>query len=76
MVESRLGVAIIGGPETVRRKLTEFLAATEVDEVIITSDVYGQKARLESFEIAAEAMKDVTAAMVGGGLVASSPSAV
>ena len=76
MVESRLGVAIIGGPETVRRKLTEFLAATEVDEVIITSDVYGQKARLESFEIAAEAMKDVTAAMDGGGLIASSPSAV
>jgi luciferase family oxidoreductase group 1 len=60
MVESRLGVAIIGGPETVERKLTDFLAATEVDEIIITSDVYGLQARLESFEIAGAAMKKVT----------------
>ncbi len=62
-VESRLEVAIIGGPETVRRKLGEFLASTEADEVIITSDLYGQTARLESFEIAAGAMKDLTAAV-------------
>ena len=62
MVESRLGVAVIGGPETVHRRFSEFLAATDVDEIIITSDVYGQTARLESFEIAADAMKQVTAA--------------
>ena len=72
MVESRLGVAIIGGPETVRRKLTEFLDATEADEIIITSDVYGQTARLESFEIAAAAMKDVTTARDSEGVLASS----
>ena len=63
MVESRLGVAIVGGPETVRRKMREFLALTGVDEVIITSDVYGQAARLESFEIVAAAMKEITVAV-------------
>jgi luciferase family oxidoreductase group 1 len=56
-VESRLKVAVIGGPETVRRKLTDILAATEADELIFTSDLYGQTERLESFEIAADSMK-------------------
>ena len=62
IVESRLRVAIIGGPETVRRKLTEFLSATAADEIIITSDLYSQSARLASFEIAAAVMKDITPA--------------
>jgi luciferase family oxidoreductase group 1 len=61
MVESRLKVAVIGGPETVRRKLGEILAATEADELIFTSDLYGQTERLESFEIAASAMKEAFA---------------
>jgi luciferase family oxidoreductase group 1 len=76
IVESRLGVAIIGGPESVRRKLTEFLTVTEADEIIVTSDVYDQTARLESFEIAADAMKAVTAAIDGERFSASLSSTV
>jgi luciferase family oxidoreductase group 1 len=59
-VESRLGVAVVGGPETVREKLARFLAETGVDEVIFTSDLYDYQKRLRSFEIAAEAMKSLT----------------
>jgi luciferase family oxidoreductase group 1 len=56
-VESRLGAAVMGGPDTVRRKLRRFLDETMADELIFTSDLYEYPRRLRSFEIAAEAMK-------------------
>lgn len=56
-VESRLSAAVIGGPDTVRRKLARFLDETRVDELIFTSDLYEHHLRLRSFEIAAQAMK-------------------
>ena len=56
-VESRLGVAAIGGPETVRARLGDFLEQTKADELIFTSDLYEHRLRLRSFEIAAEVMK-------------------
>jgi alkanesulfonate monooxygenase SsuD/methylene tetrahydromethanopterin reductase-like flavin-dependent oxidoreductase (luciferase family) len=56
MVESRLSVAVVGGPETVRHKLIDFLDNTQADELIFTSDLYDHAQRLRSFEIAAEAM--------------------
>ena len=58
-VESRLAAAAIGGPETVRRKLREFVAATRADELIFVSDLYDHQRRLRSFEIAAQAMADL-----------------
>lgn len=57
MVESRLSVAAIGSPETVRRRLAEFLHETQADELMFTSDVYDHAHRLRSFEIAASAMR-------------------
>jgi luciferase family oxidoreductase group 1 len=57
LVESRLAVAAIGGPDTVRHKLTRFLSLTNVDELIFTSDLYHHRDRLRSFEIAADTMK-------------------
>jgi alkanesulfonate monooxygenase SsuD/methylene tetrahydromethanopterin reductase-like flavin-dependent oxidoreductase (luciferase family) len=56
-VESRLSVAAIGGPETVRRRLTQIVEATQADELIFTSDLYDHALRLRSFELAADAMK-------------------
>ena len=57
VVESKFGVAVIGGPDTVQQKLARFLSTTNVDEVIFASDLYDHRDRLRSFEIAAEAMK-------------------
>jgi len=58
-VEARLGAAVTGGADTVRRKLARFLAETGADELIFTSDLYEYPLRLRSFEIAAEAMKSL-----------------
>jgi alkanesulfonate monooxygenase SsuD/methylene tetrahydromethanopterin reductase-like flavin-dependent oxidoreductase (luciferase family) len=60
LVESRLSVAVIGGPETIRQKLAQLLRETKADELIFTSDLYDHALRLKSFEIAANAMKTLT----------------
>ncbi len=60
LVESRLAVAVVGGPETVQRKLAQLLGATKADELIFASDLYDHALRLRSFEIAANAMKTLT----------------
>jgi luciferase family oxidoreductase group 1 len=57
LVESRLSVAVVGGPETVHRKLTRLIEETAADELIFTSDLYDHSLRLRSFALAAEAMK-------------------
>jgi luciferase family oxidoreductase group 1 len=56
LVNSRMALAVIGGPETVRQKLTRILQDTGADELIFTSDLYDHVQRLRSFEIAAEAV--------------------
>ena len=55
-VEHTLRMAIVGGPETVRRKLDEFVAITKADEVIISANIHDHAARIRSYEIVAEAM--------------------
>jgi len=59
LVESKMAIAFIGGSDTVKRKATEFVRATGVNEVIFTSDIYDHAARLRSFEIGAEAIREV-----------------
>lgn len=55
VVEDKMGAAIIGSPETVRRKLAALVQRTGVDEVMFASDLYRHEDRLRSYEIAAEA---------------------
>ena len=52
-VNQRLGAAIVGGPQTVKRRLEALVAETEADEVMIVSDFYDIADRLRSFEIVA-----------------------
>lgn len=47
---------IIGSPETVKRKLENFLNETEADELIINSQIFHQKDRLRSYEIIGDMM--------------------
>jgi luciferase family oxidoreductase group 1 len=56
LVDSRMALAVMGGPETVRQKLARILQDTGADELIFVSDLYDHARRLRSFEIAAEAM--------------------
>ena len=59
VVESRLTVAAIGGPETIARRLQFLRDETKADEFIFTSDLYRHEDRLRSFCLTAEAMKKV-----------------
>jgi len=56
-IESRMRVAAVGGPDTVRRRMAAFIEATGADELMITCDVFEHTDRLRSFELAAEAMQ-------------------
>jgi luciferase family oxidoreductase group 1 len=53
-VDARLRQAIVGSPETVRRKLTEFLKLTGVQEIFAVTDTYEQSDRLRSYTLLAE----------------------
>jgi luciferase family oxidoreductase group 1 len=55
-VEHRLGVAAIGSPETVTRRLAALLRETRADELMFTSDLYHHADRLRSFELLAGVM--------------------
>jgi luciferase family oxidoreductase group 1 len=46
--------AIVGGPETVRRGLEEFIARTHADELMVTANIFDHEKRKRSFEIVAE----------------------
>lgn len=54
-VKSRLTWAAIGGEATVRGKLSEFIALTGVDEVMVTGMIFDLEARLRSLEVTAKA---------------------
>jgi luciferase family oxidoreductase group 1 len=55
-VESRLTYAAIGGRDTVRDRLAEFIAMTGVDEVMVTGMIHDLNDRVRSLEVTAEAM--------------------
>ncbi|MES2604890.1 MAG: LLM class flavin-dependent oxidoreductase [Pseudomonadota bacterium] len=48
--------AAVGSPASVKAWLQQFLARTQVDELILTSHVYDHDARIKSFAIAAAAL--------------------
>ena len=53
-VHAKLGAAIIGGPETVRRGLERVLGDTQANELMIVSNAYDHADRLRSYEITAQ----------------------
>ena len=54
MLAQLLRYAVVGGPETVRQGVTEFVAATGVDELMTTAMIFDHAARLRSFESLAQ----------------------
>ena len=51
---SRLLYSAVGGPETVQKQLSDFIALTGVDELMITGMAFDNAARIHSLEIVAE----------------------
>jgi alkanesulfonate monooxygenase SsuD/methylene tetrahydromethanopterin reductase-like flavin-dependent oxidoreductase (luciferase family) len=57
ILRSVLSAAAIGSPGTARRQLDHFVARTMPDELIVTAHVYDHQARLRSFELLMEAVR-------------------
>jgi luciferase family oxidoreductase group 1 len=53
-IEDRWADQAIGSPDTVRRQLTNLLARTEADELMLTTMVYDLQDRIRSFELVTE----------------------
>jgi luciferase family oxidoreductase group 1 len=60
-IEHALRYSFVGSPETVRRGLEAFIAATQVDELMVTGQIYDHAARVRSFEIAARVRDELNA---------------
>src|SRR5579863_5599313 len=60
-----LGAAIVGGPDTVRQGLDEFIVRTGADELMVTANIFDHAKRKRSFEIVAEVHGAMTDAASG-----------
>ncbi len=58
-VEEALSCAAVGSPTTVKTQLAGLIARYKPDEIMLTGMIHNHKARLRSFEIAADAMRDL-----------------
>jgi luciferase family oxidoreductase group 1 len=65
-LDHALACRVVGSPSTIRRGLVEFLERTGADEVMMTGHIFDHRARLRSYEIAA----DVARTLEGEGPVA------
>ena len=59
-VESKLGAAIVGSPETVRTGIEKLARDTGAKEIIAVTDTYDFDDRLRSYELLAEAVRPVS----------------
>ena len=62
ILRSVLSVSAIGSPDTARRQLYEFVQRTKPDELIVTAQIYDHQARLKSYELLMEAVRQPEAA--------------
>ncbi len=65
-VDQALSVSATGSPETVRRELGALVARYAPDEMILTGQIHDHAARLRSFEIAAEAVRELAQPALAG----------
>lgn len=58
-LSSALRCSVVGSRDTVRHGLAEFIERTGADELIITGQIHDHAARLRSFELTAEAAREL-----------------
>ncbi|HEV7304810.1 LLM class flavin-dependent oxidoreductase [Ensifer sp.] len=56
-VDHSMMYAVVGSPETIRRKIAAFLEQTKADELIISMPIFDMEARLHSLRLFAEAQR-------------------
>lgn len=60
-VKHMLTYAFIGGPEKISRNINAFLEQTKVNEIMVTAHIYEQPARLHSYTLFADIMRQLNA---------------
>lgn len=58
-LEQQLGSSIIGSKEIVKEKIIDFIESTGADEIMVNAQIFDHTARLRSFEIVSEIMKEI-----------------
>jgi luciferase family oxidoreductase group 1 len=62
MVEHTLQYAVVGGPQSLRRQIGDFLSLTKADELIVSMPIHDMDARLKSVHLFADARHELAAA--------------
>ncbi|HEY8528246.1 MAG TPA: LLM class flavin-dependent oxidoreductase, partial [Paenibacillaceae bacterium] len=58
-LEARMSLAIIGGRETVKKRLAEFLERHEADEIMAVTYIFDPAKQIRSYELLKEAAEAV-----------------
>ena len=58
-VKQMTACTFIGGPESLARQLDTFITETDVDELMTTGNIYDQGARLKSYRILSEVIRQI-----------------
>ena len=62
-VEHALAYAVVGDRDAIRDGLKDFIAMTEADEIMVTTQIYDHAARKRSYEIVADAREQLAPAL-------------
>ena len=57
-IDQMLACSLIGGKEKIERELQQLIANTNADEIIVSSHIYDQQKRVDSYRIFSEVAKD------------------
>jgi luciferase family oxidoreductase group 1 len=60
-LDAALTCSVVGSPDTMKAGLAAFIERTQPDELIVTGHIHDHGARLRSFEIVANARRDLAA---------------
>lgn len=63
-IQNMMAVTFVGSKETVSAGLEELIKYTGVNELMITTNIYDHQARLKSFQITSEVMKEISSELV------------
>lgn len=63
-IHDMMAVTFVGSRETVAAGLEELIKLTGINELMITTNIYDHEARLKSFQITAEVMKEISGELV------------
>ncbi|MFP3340043.1 hypothetical protein R0J91_18840, partial [Micrococcus sp. SIMBA_131] len=56
-LHQQLATSIVGGPETVEKKMQEFLDETQADEMMVISSIYDHEKRKKSYKLLSDITK-------------------